>query len=212
MLIVVVSVFLIVEVPVAVTTILHVVLNTFEAFQDVRLTHQLNYIKLFTNFFIMLSYSVNFSIYCSMSKKFRETFKDLFVFGKRSRSNNQQLRQLLNEQEQQQYQQAHQSQYNKHTFEQQSEAPVASPIISSSLAPPAAPVSAGGAAGAAAAAATVAQAAAVGQSTQTPAASSDYLAKGASRKRNLLRYGNNQLGGRRANAQQGDLKQQECKL
>lgn len=91
MLIVVVTVFLMVEVPVAIVTILHVVLNTFDVFkdQDESLNTSLKYIILFTNFFIMISYSVNFTIYCSMSKKFRETFRDIFFCrarGKRKRA------------------------------------------------------------------------------------------------------------------------------
>jgi len=85
MLIVVVTVFLMVEVPVAIVTILHVVLNLFDVFKDIQIDSSLDYIKLFTNFFIAVSYSVNFSIYCSMSKKFRETFRDLFMCGKRKR-------------------------------------------------------------------------------------------------------------------------------
>lgn len=102
MLIVVVTVFLLVEVPVALVTILHVVFNTLNAFADVDFAF--NYIKLFTNFFIMISYSVNFTIYCSMSKKFRETFRDLFLCGKRDRR-----RRFL-------YQQQQQSQCNQHQF------------------------------------------------------------------------------------------------
>lgn len=85
MLIVVVTVFLMVEVPVAIMTILHVILNTFDVFKDVEFESSLNYIKLFTNFFIMISYSVNFTIYCSMSKKFRETFRDLFLCGQNAK-------------------------------------------------------------------------------------------------------------------------------
>ncbi|KAG9508671.1 Sex peptide receptor [Fragariocoptes setiger] len=80
MLIVVVTVFLIVEIPVACSTIAHVVLNSFDLFRDVEY-HNLNYIKLCTNFLIMLSYPVNFGVYCSMSRKFRQTFKDLFIEG-----------------------------------------------------------------------------------------------------------------------------------
>lgn len=102
MLIVVVTVFLLVEVPVALVTIAHVIFNTLDAFADV--DFEFNYIKLFTNFFIMISYSVNFTIYCSMSKKFRETFRDLFMCGKRDKR-----RRLL-------YQQQQHSQYNQHQF------------------------------------------------------------------------------------------------
>ncbi|CAG5114960.1 unnamed protein product, partial [Candidula unifasciata] len=35
--------------------------------------------SLFANFFILLSYPLNFFIYCGMSKQFRETFKRLFT-------------------------------------------------------------------------------------------------------------------------------------
>lgn len=78
MLIVVVTLFLIVEIPVAITTAVHVILNTLEMFKHVDYT-TLNYIKMFTNFHIMLSYPVNFTIYCSMSKRFRDTFRQLFM-------------------------------------------------------------------------------------------------------------------------------------
>ena len=101
MLVVVVTVFLMVEVPVATVTIVHVLLNTFDIFMGDELNASLNYIKLFTNFFIMISYSVNFTIYCSMSKKFRETFRDLF-------SRDPKRRRYL----QQQQQQHQQSQWN----------------------------------------------------------------------------------------------------
>lgn len=94
MLIVVVTVFLMVEVPVAIVTILHVVTNSFEVFQEVELGPRFNYIKLFTNFVIMISYSVNFTIYCSMSKKFRETFRDLIFCGRRGRKKRLQMMNL----------------------------------------------------------------------------------------------------------------------
>lgn len=114
MLIVVVTVFLMVEVPVAIVTILHVVLNSFDVFRDVEFGSSLNYIKLFTNFFIMISYSVNFTIYCSMSKKFRETFRDLFLCGKRAKRKR--AHRLLCQEQQQQQQH---SQYNQHMLDPQ---------------------------------------------------------------------------------------------
>ena len=40
-----------------------------------------NTLVLFTNFFIILSYPINFAIYCGMSRQFRETFKELFIRG-----------------------------------------------------------------------------------------------------------------------------------
>ncbi|UYV62946.1 SPR [Cordylochernes scorpioides] len=79
MLIVVVSVFLIVEIPLAVTSLLHVMQNAMEWL--IADYEALNATILFTNFIIMLSYPVNFAIYCGMSRQFRETFKDLFIAG-----------------------------------------------------------------------------------------------------------------------------------
>lgn len=78
MLIVVVSVFLVVEVPLAVVTILHIISSTFFEFLDYYVA---NTLILFTNFCIILSYPINFAIYCGMSRQFRETFKDLFIKG-----------------------------------------------------------------------------------------------------------------------------------
>ena len=79
MLIVVVSVFLVVEIPLAVTTLLHVMQNAL----DVEMVSYdvLNTTIVFSNFFIILSYPVNFAIYCGMSRLFRETFRDLFHLG-----------------------------------------------------------------------------------------------------------------------------------
>lgn len=120
MLVVVVTVFLIVEVPVALVTIAHVVLNLFDVFRDVEVSSWLEYIKLFTNFFIMISYSVNFTIYCSMSKKFRETFRDLFFCGRASESKH--AKRIL-------YQsQAAQSQYEPYTQNHHQFAPPASSV------------------------------------------------------------------------------------
>ncbi|XP_013772837.2 sex peptide receptor-like [Limulus polyphemus] len=79
MLIVVVTVFLAVEIPLAVTTLLHVMQNALEL--QIADYNDLNATILFTNFFIMLSYPFNFAIYCGMSRQFRETFKDLFMMG-----------------------------------------------------------------------------------------------------------------------------------
>lgn len=79
MLIVVVTVFLAVEIPLAVTIVLHVLINAFRV--QLVSYYVLNITLLFTNFFLMLSYPVNFAIYCGMSKQFRKTFKDLFIMG-----------------------------------------------------------------------------------------------------------------------------------
>ncbi|KAB0792219.1 hypothetical protein PPYR_14178 [Photinus pyralis] len=79
MLIVVVTVFLCVEIPLAVVTILHVLSSiVIKEFLDYYVA---NVLVLFTNFFIILSYPINFAIYCGMSRQFRETFKELFIRG-----------------------------------------------------------------------------------------------------------------------------------
>lgn len=78
MLIVVVTVFLIVEMPLAVVTVLHVISSTFIEFLNYE---KVSAVILFLNFFIILSYPINFAIYCGMSRQFRETFKDLFIKG-----------------------------------------------------------------------------------------------------------------------------------
>lgn len=75
----VVSVFLATETPLAVCTVLHVAQNALDVV--IADYETLNSTILFTNFFIMLSYPVNFAIYCGMSRQFRETFKDLFLMG-----------------------------------------------------------------------------------------------------------------------------------
>lgn len=79
MLIVVVTAFLIVEIPLAVVTLLHVLSSTvIKGFLDYYVA---NVLILFTNFLIILSYPINFAIYCGMSRQFRETFKELFIRG-----------------------------------------------------------------------------------------------------------------------------------
>ena len=78
MLIVIVSVFLMLEIPLAVTTILHVAQSTLNI--EIAAYDTLNTTILFTNFFIILSYPINFAIYCGMSKQFRQTFADLFLY------------------------------------------------------------------------------------------------------------------------------------
>lgn len=77
MLIVVVTVFLIVEIPLAITTAVHVTENVFEL--ELVSDHALNMIIVCTNFFIIITYPLNFAIYCGMSKAFRETFQQIFV-------------------------------------------------------------------------------------------------------------------------------------
>lgn len=84
MLIIVVSVFLIVEVPLAIITALHVFASLFFiTFLDYQIA---NNCVLFANFFLILSYPVNFALYCGMSRQFRETFREIFF--KRSLSAN----------------------------------------------------------------------------------------------------------------------------
>lgn len=78
MLIVVVTVFLLVEIPLAVITLLHIITSTFIQVLDYKIA---SILILFTNFFIMVSYPINFAIYCGMSRQFRKTFKELFIRG-----------------------------------------------------------------------------------------------------------------------------------
>ncbi|CAD7090675.1 unnamed protein product [Hermetia illucens] len=76
MLIVVVTVFLIVEIPIAVITALHIISSAVIEFLDYRVA---NLFILFANFFLIVSYPINFAIYCGMSRQFRETFKEIFL-------------------------------------------------------------------------------------------------------------------------------------
>lgn len=78
MLIVVVTVFLIVEIPIAVITSLHVMSSM--GYLSVILDYNIaNLCITFMNFFLVLSYPINFAIYCGMSRQFRVTFKELFI-------------------------------------------------------------------------------------------------------------------------------------
>lgn len=86
MLIVVVTVFLAVEVPSAIVTTLHFTTTAFGVLKDNEyLMTFISYTKLYSNFLIMVSYSLNFSIYCSMSYMFRQTFRNLLTFGRAAR-------------------------------------------------------------------------------------------------------------------------------
>lgn len=78
MLIVVVTVFLIVEIPLAVITALHIVSSLVIEFLNYGVA---NLFILFANIFLIFSYPINFGIYCGMSRQFRETFKELFFKG-----------------------------------------------------------------------------------------------------------------------------------
>lgn len=93
MLIVVVTVFLIVEIPLVVVTLLHIISSTLYEFLDYYVA---NTLILFTNFFIILSYPINFAIYCGMSRQFRETFKELFIRGAVSARNGSSRYSLVN--------------------------------------------------------------------------------------------------------------------
>lgn len=81
MLVAVVGLFLLVEFPLGIIIILVIVQNAFEVviIKDTLMP----YLTLISNFFILLSYPLNFFIYCGMSRQFRETFKQLF-FGSSS--------------------------------------------------------------------------------------------------------------------------------
>jgi len=94
MLIVVVTVFLCVEIPVAIATLVHVLFNTVFSYMidenNSEFYPRLNLVVLFTSSLVILSYPVHFGIYCGMSKQFRQTFMDLFVSrftGNRSTNN-----------------------------------------------------------------------------------------------------------------------------
>ncbi|XP_058837523.1 sex peptide receptor [Topomyia yanbarensis] len=76
MLIVVVTVFLVAEIPLAVITALHIISSLIYEFLDYYIA---NMFILFANFFLIISYPINFAIYCGMSRQFRETFKEIFV-------------------------------------------------------------------------------------------------------------------------------------
>ena len=82
MLVAVVGVFLLVEFPLGITFILLIVSNTFNIVIMTNDTQ--NTATLFTNLFILLSYPINFFIYCGMSRQFRNTFKQLFLPGTQS--------------------------------------------------------------------------------------------------------------------------------
>lgn len=83
MLVAVVGLLLAVELPLAVLLIVTIVENTFRvAIMSQRST---TLATIIINFIIILSYPLNFFIYCAMSRKFRETF--LRLFGRRCRPN-----------------------------------------------------------------------------------------------------------------------------
>jgi len=79
MLVAVVGVFLLVEFPLAVLVIVLMVDNTFNL--DLLDARRRDVCEQLVNFFILLSYPINFFIYCGMSQQFRETFCGLFAPG-----------------------------------------------------------------------------------------------------------------------------------
>jgi len=75
MLVVVVGVFLLAEVPNALLFIVLIVDNTWELGI---ISAKASYIApLLLNLFILLSYPLNFFIYCAMSRQFRDAFREL---------------------------------------------------------------------------------------------------------------------------------------
>ncbi|KAL9880124.1 sex peptide receptor [Glossina fuscipes] len=76
MLIVVVTAFLVVEIPLAVVTAMHIVVSLKKFTMDYSV---INVLIIFTNFFVVVSYPLNFGIYCGMSRQFRECFKEIFL-------------------------------------------------------------------------------------------------------------------------------------
>ena len=79
MLVAVVGLFLLVELPLGITFIMHIIENTFNVSLFEENTQDI--VSLVINLFILLSYPMNFFIYCGMSRQFRTTFKRLFIKG-----------------------------------------------------------------------------------------------------------------------------------
>lgn len=79
MLVAVVGLFLLVEFPQAIFLTIIIIENNFE--MEILEADTRNVASLFINLFILLSYPVNFFIYCTMSRQFRDTFKKLFIPG-----------------------------------------------------------------------------------------------------------------------------------
>lgn len=80
MLVAVVGVFLLVEIPLAISMLLLMVDNTFVL--DLLEARQRDIFEQLINTFILLSYPINFFIYCGMSQQFRDTFCGLFAFSR----------------------------------------------------------------------------------------------------------------------------------
>jgi len=86
MLIILNAVFLLVEVPLSVLTVLHILSSSVHEFLDYAFVNKL---MLFLNLLIVLSYPVNFAIYCSLSSQFLAAFQSLVsdTLGRCSRPN-----------------------------------------------------------------------------------------------------------------------------
>ncbi|XP_063710031.1 sex peptide receptor [Culicoides brevitarsis] len=93
MLIVIVSAFLIVEIPLAVITALHIISSLYFEFLNYEIA---NLFILFANFSLVVSYPINFAIYCGMSRQFRETFKEIFLRGTKKTTCNSSRYSLVN--------------------------------------------------------------------------------------------------------------------
>jgi len=77
MLVIVVGVFLLVETPLAVFLVIMIADNTFGS--SVLTEESRDSASLYLNLFTLVSYPVNFFIYCAMSQQFRLTFRGLFT-------------------------------------------------------------------------------------------------------------------------------------
>jgi len=75
--VIVVGVFLLVETPLAVFPMVMIAENTFGA--SILTTESRDSASLYLNLFTLVSYPVNFFIYCAMSEQFRRTFCGLFT-------------------------------------------------------------------------------------------------------------------------------------
>ncbi|KAF2365264.1 7TM GPCR serpentine receptor class w (Srw), partial [Trinorchestia longiramus] len=78
MLLVVVSITTVTEIPLAVLTLLHILNNTGVQIFSPEDYDSINKYITISNFCIICSYPMNFAVYCSMSRQFRETFAVLF--------------------------------------------------------------------------------------------------------------------------------------
>ena len=80
MLVLVVGIFLLVEVPLAIFLVVVIVNNNNNnSSQQFMEKHSIDTVSLLINFFILVSYPLNFFIYCRMSRQFRESFKKMIA-------------------------------------------------------------------------------------------------------------------------------------